>query len=252
MDRIFIGKHTDIAFSLLFTRISTIHYSFVYCLMEQNERKKILVSQNIGEITVEISRLVNPKCAMVLAHGAGAGMDHLFMKQLSSELNQFGIDTVRFNFAYMEKGKKRPDVPAVAHRTIQAVIEQTQSLYNGLPVILGGKSFGGRMSSQLMASTKIESIRALIFYGFPLHPAHKPGVERADHLRDVDIPMLFLQSTRDALAYQDLIRSVCASLSNATLVEIDGADHAFKVGKKDSIVHLAKKSFDYLISQHIV
>lgn len=218
--------------------------------MEQAERKKIFVSDSIGHVSVEISRSQHARYVIVLAHGAGAGMDHVFMKQLAVALGEHDIDTVRFNFPYMENNKKRPDVPAVAHKVIQIVVEETHSLYPSMPLILAGKSFGGRMSSQLMATKPIGHVRALIFYGFPLHPANKPGVDRATHLHEVKVPLLFLQGTRDALAYNDLIKKVCGSLPNATLVEIEGADHSFKSGKKEFIVDLAKNSFDYLNSLH--
>ena len=225
-------------------------FVFVSSFMERIERKKIFISDTIGHISVEILRSQHTRYVMVLAHGAGAGMDHGFMKQLAVALGEYGIDTIRFNFPYMENNKRRPDVPAVAHKAIQMVVEEAKSLNANVPLILAGKSFGGRMSSQLMATKSIEYVRALVFYGFPLHPANKPGVDRAAHLHDVKVPMLFLQGTRDALAHNELIKDVCGSLPNATLIEIEGADHSFKVGKKDSIVDLAKNSFDYLNSLH--
>lgn len=220
--------------------------------MTHADRKKILISEKIGEVTVQTDASPAGAYLMVLAHGAGAGMDHPFLQRLTVALSEYGIGTVRFNFPYMEHGKKRPDIPAVAHQTIEKVLAYAHESSPGKTMILAGKSFGGRMGSQFISETGVPYVKAIIFYGFPLHPANKPGVERAAHLQSVQIPMLFLQGTRDALADQGLIRGVCSSIPNATLVEIEGADHSFKVGKKDAIVDLAKKSFDYLRSQQIL
>jgi predicted alpha/beta-hydrolase family hydrolase len=133
----------------------------------------------------------------------------------------------------MEKQKRRPDTTAVAHKTIETAVIKAHELFPSLPVFASGKSFGGRMSSQYLATQPFADVKGLIFFGFPLHPAGKPAIERAEHLKDVSVPMLFLQGTRDELASYELIEKVCASLPLATLVPVEGANHAFKAGKKD-------------------
>lgn len=173
-----------------------------------------------------------PVCMMTLAHGAGANMEHAFMESLATALAAAGIATLRFNFPFMEHGKGRPDKPEVAHRVIAAAIDKALKLQPSLPLFVAGKSFGGRMSSQYMSLNPRKDVTGLIFYGFPLHPAGKPGIDRAAHLAKLKVPMLFLQGTKDTLAQWDLIEQVCASLKKATLVKIDGADHSFKAGKK--------------------
>ncbi|MEM7104745.1 MAG: alpha/beta family hydrolase [Bacteroidota bacterium] len=175
------------------------------------------------------------KALLVLAHGAGAGMDHPFMQQLATDLSEQGIGTLRFNFIYMESGKRRPDSPKVAHAAIRAALATANKQANGLPIYLGGKSFGGRMNSQLAASESLDHIKGLIFFGFPLHATGKPGTDRAAHLNDVQIPMLFLQGTRDTLALPELIEPVCKGLDLATLEMYDGADHSFKMLKRSGV-----------------
>ena len=170
---------------------------------------------------------------MTLAHGAGAGMNHEFMVTISKSLAEKDIATLRFNFPFMEKQKRRPDSPAVAHKTIEVAINKAHEFFPSLPVFASGKSFGGRMSSQYLATQPAADVKGIIFLGFPLHQSGKPSVERAEHLKSVVVPMLFLQGTRDELASYDLIRELCASLHLATLITIEGADHAFKAGKQD-------------------
>jgi predicted alpha/beta-hydrolase family hydrolase len=166
----------------------------------------------------------------VLAHGAGAGMNHPFMADLASALGERGVATLRYQFPFMEEGGKRPDPPAVAQAAVRAAIAEAAARLPGVPLFAGGKSFGGRMSSQAQALQAIEGVRGLVFVGFPLHPAGKPGSERAGHLAQVGVPMLFLQGTRDTLAELDLIRTVSTGLGErATLHVVDGADHSFHV-----------------------
>jgi uncharacterized protein len=215
-------------------------------------RGQINISETIGNVSVEVTDPGNPSVVMTLAHGAGANMDHSFMKRLADELAIRGIATVRFNFPFMEHRKGRPDVPAVAHRTISQVIEYAQELFPGLNLVVSGKSFGGRMSSQLLCKQSFSMVKAIVFYGFPLHPANSPSIDRAEHLKEVNVPMLFLQGTRDALAYLDLIQSVCASLPKARLITLEKADHSFKVGKKELIVDLANNTSDYLKSMQFM
>ena len=213
---------------------------------------KIHISDSIGEISAEVIEPENMKAMMVLAHGAGAGMSHPFLRTLSDELSSFGIGTLRYNFPYMEKGKKRPDVPAVAIKTVEQVVAKASTLFPDNALILAGKSFGGRMSSHLLARHTPEVLKAIVFYGFPLHAVGKPGVERATHLITIKVPMLFLQGTKDDLAQVELIKSVCDGLPSATLEFLEGADHSFKIGKKDSIVDLSKKTNDWLVARNII
>lgn len=186
------------------------------------------------------------KCIMTLAHGAGAGMNHVFMITLAQTLAEIGIATLRFNFPFAEHKKGRPDVPAVAHKTIEAAIKHTQEANPALPLFVSGKSFGGRMSSQYLSTNKPESVKGIIFYGFPLHPPGKPSVDRADHLKDVKVPMLFLQGTRDELATLTLIESVCSALPYATLEKLEGADHAFKAGKQNQMPLLTNATKNWI------
>jgi predicted alpha/beta-hydrolase family hydrolase len=172
----------------------------------------------------------NAQACFVLAHGAGAGMTHSFMEAVASGLGERGIATLRFQFLYMEKGSKRPDPPAVAHAAVRAAVVQAARCCPGVPLIAGGKSFGGRMTSQAQAIAPLEGVRGLAFLGFPLHPAGKPSSERAEHLGGIDIPLLFVQGTRDTLAELRLLEPVVASLGpSATLHLVQEADHSFHV-----------------------
>jgi uncharacterized protein len=173
----------------------------------------------------------------VFAHGAGAGMTHAFMENVARGLCDRGIATLRFQFPYMEKGTRRPDAPALAHAAVRAAVAEAARLCPDTPLLAGGKSFGGRMTSQAQALQPLaggkRGVCALVFFGFPLHPAGKPSVDRASHLSDVRVPMLFIQGTRDKLAELALIRSVVKKLGpNASLQEIDGADHSLHVPAK--------------------
>jgi len=179
--------------------------------------------------------------ALVLAHGAGAGMTHKGMASLAAGLAARGIATLRFQFPYMERGSKRPDVPAVAHAAVRAAAAQAARLAPGLPLFAGGRSFGGRMTSQAQALAPLAGVRGLVFFAFPLHPAKKPSDARAAHLRDVSIPMLFVQGSRDDLADISLLRPMLCGLGErASLHLIDDADHSFHVpaksGKRDADV----------------
>ncbi len=192
----------------------------------------LALSPALGKVSAISMVPENATCIMTLAHGAGAGMDHVFMATLATGLAEAGIATLRFNFPFTEQKKMRPDTPAVAHQTIEAAIDKALELYPSLPLFVSGKSFGGRMSSQYLALNQRKDVKGIIFYGFPLHPAGKPSTDRAEHLKDVKVPMLFLQGTKDTLATWDLIESVCKPLKKASLVKLEGADHSFKAGKK--------------------
>jgi predicted alpha/beta-hydrolase family hydrolase len=215
----------------------------------QKKSLKILVSKEIGKVSAICYIPAKPKAIMSLAHGAGAGMDHVFMETLATQLAEKEIATLRFNFPFTENKKGRPDSPAVAHKAIKAAIEKAHELFPKLPLFVAGKSFGGRMSSQLLSTDPDDTIQGLIFYGFPLHQPGNPSVERADHLKQVKVPMLFLQGTRDALATIDLIEKVAKPLKKAKLVKLEGADHSFKAGKKDIMTELVAATKDWITKQ---
>lgn len=206
------------------------------------------ISPAIGSVSCECFVPEKSKCIITLAHGAGAGMNHSFMVTLAQSLSEAGIATLRFNFPFTENKKGRPDTPAVAHKTIETAIAKAKKLFPKLPLFAAGKSFGGRMTSQYLSANHDTALKGIIFYGFPLHPAGKPSVERAEHLKDVKAPMLFLQGTRDELAKWDLIEPVCSSLPLATLIKIEGADHSFKAGKQNIIQRLTDETNSWIES----
>jgi len=181
------------------------------------------------------------RACYVVAHGAGAGMTHPFLATIAEGLGQRGVATLRYQFPYMEKKSKRPDTPKVAHVAVRAAVIEAARLVPGLPLFAGGKSFGGRMTSQAQAASPLPEVRGLVFLGFPLHPPGKPSDERAKHLFDVQIPMLFLQGSRDDFADLQLLEPLCKQLaSRAALKLFQDADHSFHVpartGKKDADV----------------
>lgn len=210
------------------------------------KRISLPVSTAIGKVSVEYNVPAGATCLLTLAHGAGAGMDHSFMVKLTESLSAAGIGTLRFNFPFAENKKGRPDTPAVAHQTIEAAIHKAQDLFPELPLFVSGKSFGGRMTSQYLSTHPDAGVKGIIFFGFPLHATGKPGTERAEHLKAVKVPMLFLQGTKDTLAQWDLIEGVCASLKKAKLVKLEGADHSFKAGKLDTMSLLVKATSDWV------
>ena len=178
------------------------------------------------------------RACYVLAHGAGAGMEHPFLAAVAAGLHQRGIATLRYQFPIWKRGSKRPDPPKLAQATVRAAVAEASRLLPGLPLVAGGKSFGGRMTSQAQAAAPLPGVRGLAFLGFPLHPAGRPSRDRGDHLFDVRIPMLFLQGTRDALAELSELEPLCAALGGrASLKLFQDADHSFHVparsGRKD-------------------
>ena len=170
------------------------------------------------------------RAACTLAHGAGAGMTHGFMSAVADGLAQRGIASLRYQFAYMQRGSKRPDASALAHAVVRAAVAMAHTLAGALPLYAGGKSFGGRMTSQTQAAAPLPHVRGIFFIGFPLHPAGRPAVARASHLADVALPMLFLQGTRDELAELPLLQPVVEQLGERAQLELlEHADHAFHV-----------------------
>jgi len=209
--------------------------------MKPNSPQRMTIETGkAGAVSALLLRPDAARACFVFAHGAGAGMTHSFMEAFAEGLCRHSIASLRFQFPYMEKGSKRPDPPAIAQAAVRAAVAEARRHCPDLPLIAGGKSFGGRMTSQAQAAAPLEEVRGLAFLGFPLHPSGKPSSDRAAHLARVHIPMLFLQGTRDSLAETDLIESVVKGLSSATLHLVDGADHSFHVlarsGRKDSEV----------------
>lgn len=204
------------------------------------------ISPSIGAVSAECFVPDKSQCIMTIAHGARAGMHHPFLVTLAQLLSEQDIATMRFNLPFMENKEGRPDTPAVAHQTIEATIAKAQKLFPDLPLFVSGKSFGGRMTSQYLSSHHDAGVKGVIFYGFPLHAPGKPSIDRAEHLKDVKTPMLFLQGSRDEFAEWKLIEPVCSKLKLATLVKIEGANHAFKAGKQNILQILADKTKDWI------
>ena len=193
---------------------------------------------DLGQVSGLWQSVTDPLACLALAHGAGAGMTHPSMTAIADGLANLGVATLRYQFPYMEKGGRRPDNPVAAHATVRAAVAEAARRANGLPLFAGGRSFGGRMTSQAQAIEPLLGVRGLVFFAFPLHPAGKPSVTRAAHLSSVAIPMLFLQGASDALAQLDLLeRTVEGQKGRATLHLIADADHAFhapaRTGRKD-------------------
>lgn len=186
-----------------------------------------------GEVSALLLRPAGARWLLVFAHGAGAGMRHRFMVEMSAALAGVGIATFRYQFPYMEAGGRRPDLRATLCATVRAAVAAGHGAAPDLPLLAGGKSMGGRMTSRAAAVAPLEGVSGLVFVGFPLHPAGQPGVSRAEHLARVNLPMLFLQGTRDTLADLTLLAPIVARLGKqATLRVIDGADHMFHVLKR--------------------
>jgi predicted alpha/beta-hydrolase family hydrolase len=204
-----------------------------------------------NEISIEVhedlrvsglcNRPSDAKACLLLAHGAGVGMRHASMASLTDGLSERGIATLRYQFPYMEQGGRRPDPPSLCHATVRAAVAAAHALLPGLALFAGGRSFGGRMTSQAQARDALGGVKGLVFFAFPLHPAGKPGSERAAHLSTVKLPMLFLQGTRDPLAEVALLEPMISSLGPRAAVHwLEGADHSFHVparsGRKDADV----------------
>ena len=184
-----------------------------------------------GEVSGLLLRPSGAFCMLVLAHGAGAGMRHPFMESAAADLGERGIATFRYQFPYMQRKSHRPDPPAVLQGTVRAAARAAAAAAPDLPLIAGGKSMGGRMTSLAAAADPLPGVRGIVFFGFPLHAAGSASTERGAHLSKVTVPMLFLQGTRDKLADLDRLRPLLAAIAHATLKVFDGADHSFHVPK---------------------
>ncbi len=205
-----------------------------------------------GPVSALLQKPRQPELLYLLGHGAGAGMRHAFLQAIADALGAVGVATFRYQFPYMEEGRRSPDPPHVAEATVRSAVAAAARAAPELPLIAGGKSFGGRMTSAAAAKSPLPGVRGLAFVGFPLHPPNRPGDARAAHLAEVNLPMLFLQGTRDDLAELDLIRGVCRRLgSRATLHLVHDADHSFSVPKRagrstdDVVRELAQRIRDW-------
>lgn len=202
--------------------------------MTTTQKLSIAVAPDIAVSALAVSP-PTPEACCVLAHGAGAGMTHPFMNAVAEGLAQRRIATLRYQFPYMEQGSRRTDAPALAHATVRAAVACASARFDGMRLFAGGKSFGGRMTSQAQAMAPLPGVQGLVFLGFPLHPSGKPSAAaaRAAHLQDVDVPMLFAHGPRDTLAEPDVFGVATRALGPmATVLEIDGADHGFHVLKR--------------------
>ena len=200
--------------------------------MTTGEKLRIAVPGN-GEVSALLVRPPTARWLLVLGHGAGAGMTHPFLESLTKELAEAGVVTLRYQFPYIEERRRVPDKPEVLMSTVAAAIERARETAPELPLLAGGKSMGGRMTSEAAGQGFLGAVKGLAFFGFPLHPPNRPGTKRAEHLAKVNVPMLFLQGTRDTLADLALLRPVCEKLgSRATLHIIPEGDHSFHVLKR--------------------
>jgi hypothetical protein len=209
--------------------------------MSANPRPVTIAVDDAQSVSGLLQAPAGARACYVVAHGAGAGMAHPFMASVANDLAQRGIATLRYQFPYMERGSKRPDTPKIAQATVRAAVAEAARLMPKLPLFAGGKSFGGRMTSQAQAASPLPGVRGLVFLGFPLHAPGQPSDERAAHLFDVKIPLLFLQGTHDEFAELGLLKKLVGKLgARATLKLFEDADHSFHVpartGRKDSEV----------------
>lgn len=213
---------------------------------------KLFLNDKLGEISYEISNANDSELVLIIAHGAGAGMHHPFMHQLAEAIAKLGITTIRFNFPYMEKGRKAPGSPKDAIYAWKAMIEETTSKFPNAKILMSGKSYGGRMGSHLLADEGDLPVTGIIYYGFPLHAPGRDSKDRAAHLAGVNQPQLFIQGTKDKLANFEMINEVVNVLSKAEIHEIEDGDHSFNVpkrtgiSKEEMINSLAKISVDWM------
>jgi hypothetical protein len=194
---------------------------------------RVEVSKDVGDVSALLLRPDAARCLLVLAHGAGAGMRHTFMESIAERLARRGVATLRYQFPYLEAGRRAPNPPALLTATVRAAVDVAADVAGDLPLLAGGKSMGGRMTSLAAAAASLPGVRGIVFFGFPLHAAGRPATERGDHLRGVSVPMLFVQGTRDRLADLALMRPLCDDLgAHAELHVVEGGDHSFHVPKR--------------------
>ena len=204
------------------------------CLIGATEQEfRVGVPSASGDVSAILLRPADARGLLVLGHGAGAGIRHPFMETTARLLAEHGLATLRYHFPYMERGARMPDPQPTLLATVRSAVAAAGDVAGDLPLLAGGKSMGGRMTSLAAASTKLDGVRGLVFIGFPLHPAGKPSTDRAGHLSDLRTPMLFLQGTRDRLADLKLLEPICEGLgARATLHVVAEADHSFRVLKR--------------------
>lgn len=213
---------------------------------------ELFLNDKLGKISLEIEESQNASGILILAHGAGAGMHHPFMHDLSQAIAAYGITTLRFNFPYMEQGRKSPGSPKANIETWKLVVDYAIKAHPGLPIFLSGKSYGGRMASHLMSEKEIPEVKGNIYFGFPLHAPGRDSKDRAAHLVAIKVPQLFLQGSKDKLANPKLINEVVATLANADIRMIEEADHSFNVPKRsgktkqDVMSYLVKESVNWM------
>ncbi|MEQ8628724.1 alpha/beta family hydrolase [Ekhidna sp.] len=216
---------------------------------------ELFLNDKLGKISVEIDRASRPHAVLIIAHGAGAGMHHPFMSTLARGIADEDIHAVRFNFPYMEQGRRSPGSPKANIETWRLIVEHIATIYEGLDIFISGKSYGGRMASHLMAETANDKVKGIIYYGFPLHAPGRDSKDRADHLSEVKVPQLFLQGSKDKLANIDMMDQVIGELSKVELEVIQDGDHSFNVPKKSGktkeevMDFLIKKSAKWIKSQ---
>ena len=198
-----------------------------------SDELRFTASSGAGEVSALVMRPPDARAMLVIGHGAGAGMRHAFMDAVARRLADRGVATFRYQFPFMEAGGRRPDPRPVLFATVRAAVAAARTRTPDLPLFAGGKSMGGRMTSMAAAETPLEAVRGIVFLGFPLHPAGRPASDRAAHLSDVSVPMLFLNGTRDKLAALELLEPVCDHLGSlARLRVVAAADHSFHVLKR--------------------
>lgn len=199
----------------------------------QAKELRFTASRSSGEVSALLLRPADARGLLVLGHGAGAGMRHAFLEEVSARLARRGVATFRYQFPYLEQGRRSPSPRPLLLATVRAAVEAAAGAAGDLPLVAGGKSMGGRMTSLAASEAPLPGVRGIAFLGFPLHPAGRPGSERAAHLERVELPMLFVQGSRDELADLGLLRPICARLgARATLHVVDGGDHSFRVLKR--------------------
>lgn len=215
---------------------------------------ELFLNDKLGKITAGVNEASRPQAVLILAHGAGAGMHHPFMSDLARGIANEDIHVIRFNFPYMEQGRKSPGSPKANIETWRLVVDHIASMYQGLSIFISGKSYGGRMASHLMVESSSDAVKGIIYYGFPLHAPGRDSKDRASHLPEIKVPQLFLQGSKDKLANIDLMNEVVGGLSNVELEVIQDGDHSFKVPKKSGktneevMNHLIQKSADWIKS----